>query len=402
MDNNQTKKFFLYARKSTDEPERQILSIEAQLFELREYARKENLNVVKEFVESKTAKEPGREIFNEMLAGIENGKAEGILAWHPDRLARNSIDGGRIIYLVDTGKIRELKFPTFWFDSTPQGKFMLNIAFGQSKYYVDNLSENIKRGIRQKLRNGVWPAWAPLGYLNDKNKRCIVVDKKKAGLIRKAVEIYSTGEYPLAEIRKIINSLGLVGKKDKELSTSNYQYIFKNPIYYGAIRYNGELYEGKHEPIITKKLFDKVQEVMKQKSRPKTKKLKYFLYRGFFKCGECGYTITADRKIKKSGKEYVYYYCTKKNPKHKCSQNSFTREEKIFEQIKKEIQKVSLCSAWANKMIKEIEKEKEQKAQVESFFAQRLKKQLAECAEKLDTLLDMMLNKTISQEEYLA
>lgn len=108
MDNNETKKFFLYARKSTDEPERQILSIEAQLFELREYARKENLNVVKEFIESKTAKEPGREIFNEMLAGIENGKAEGILAWHPDRLARNSVDGGRIIYLVDTGKIREL------------------------------------------------------------------------------------------------------------------------------------------------------------------------------------------------------------------------------------------------------------------------------------------------------
>jgi len=184
MDNNQIKKFFLYARKSTDEPERQILSIEAQLFELREYAKKENLNVIKEFIESKTAKEPGREIFNEMLAGIENGEAEGILAWHPDRLARNSIDGGRIIYLVDTGKIRELKFPTFWFDSTPQGKFMLNIAFGQSKYYVDNLSENIKRGIRQKLRNGIWPAWAPLGYINDKNKRCIVVDPAREWLLQ--------------------------------------------------------------------------------------------------------------------------------------------------------------------------------------------------------------------------
>ena len=119
MDHNQTKKFFLYVRKSTDEPQRQILSIEAQLFELREYARKENLNVVKEFVESKTAKEPGREIFNEMMAGIEKGKAYGILAWHPDRLARNSIDGGRIIYLVDIGKIQELKFPTFWFGYDP-------------------------------------------------------------------------------------------------------------------------------------------------------------------------------------------------------------------------------------------------------------------------------------------
>jgi DNA invertase Pin-like site-specific DNA recombinase len=213
--NDQTKKYFLYARKSTDEPERQVLSIEAQLAELREYAKKENLSPVREFVESKTAKEPGRETFNDMLARVENGEAEGILAWHPDRLARNSVDGGRIIYLIDTGKITALKFPTFWFDPTPQGKFMLSIAFGQSKYYVDNLSENIKRGIRQKLRNGIWPAWAPLGYKNDKENRCIVVNREKAKYIRKAFELYATGEYPLSEIRKIINRAGLVGKKTK-------------------------------------------------------------------------------------------------------------------------------------------------------------------------------------------
>ena len=145
--NIQTKNIFLYARKSTDEPERQVLSIEAQMFELREFAKKEGLNIVREFVESKTAKEPGREIFNDMISRIEKNEAEGILAWHPDRLARNSIDGGRIIYLVDTGKITTLKFPTFWFDPTPQGKFMLSIAFGQSKYYVDNLSENIKLSL---------------------------------------------------------------------------------------------------------------------------------------------------------------------------------------------------------------------------------------------------------------
>ena len=134
--NLQTKKIFLYARKSTDEPERQVLSIEAQMFELREYAKKENLNIVREFVESKTAKEPGREIFNEMLGEIEKGVASGILAWNPDRLARNSIDGGKVIYFVDTLKIVALKFPTFWFEATPQGKFMLSVAFGQAKYYT--------------------------------------------------------------------------------------------------------------------------------------------------------------------------------------------------------------------------------------------------------------------------
>ena len=391
---NQTKKFFLYARKSTDEPERQVLSIEAQLFELQEYARKENLHIVREFVESKTAKEPGRDIFNDMISRIEEGEAEGIVAWHPDRLARNSVDGGRVIYLIDTGKITTLKFPTFWFDSTPQGKFMLSIAFGQSKYYVDNLSENIRRGIRQKLRNGIWPAYAPLGYVNDKEKRCIAVDKSKAKLIKKAFELYASGEYPLSEIRKKINIAGLVGKKSKLLSVSNYQYMLKNPIYYGVIRYNGEIYDGKHEPIITKKLFDSVQEVMKRKSKPKGRRLKYYVYRGFFRCGECGCFITTETQ-----KGHNYLRCTKrKNP---CSQR-YVREEIITSQGQEEIKKVSLSSAWVDACVEDLEKERTQKIQAESSFVLKLRNELVEIEQKLDALLDLQLGGALSQEEYIA
>jgi len=389
---NQTKKFFLYARKSTDEPERQVLSIEAQMFELREFAKKENLNIAREFVESKTAKEPGREIFNDMMAQIEQGGAEGILAWHPDRLARNSVDGGRIIYLVDTGKITALKFPTFWFDPTPQGKFMLSIAFGQSKYYVDNLSENVKRGLRQKLRNGSWPAWAPLGYKNDKVNKRILMDKEKAIFIKKTFETYATGNYTLKEIRKIINSLGLVGKQNKLLSISNFQYLLTNPFYYGVMRYAGELYEGKHKPIISKKLFDKCQEVMKQKSKPKNSELKPYIYRGFFHCQECGCFITTETK-----KGHNYLRCTKR--KEPCSQK-YTREELMAEQIKTEIQKVSLCSDWTEKMIFHLENEKSKSIQSENSFAQKWKDEILDCEEKLDSLLDMILEKSISQEEY--
>src|SRR3989344_1181256 len=169
-------KYFIYCRKSSEDEERQILSIEAQLQELRDFAKQNNLFVAKEFYESKTAKEPGREVFNSMVSEIEKGTASGILAWNPDRLARNSVDGGRIVYLVDTGKIQSLKFPTFWFENTPQGKFMLNIAFGQSKYFVDNLSENVKRGLRQKIRRGEWPGKAPEGYANELKTHTIVVD----------------------------------------------------------------------------------------------------------------------------------------------------------------------------------------------------------------------------------
>lgn len=127
---NTMQKFFLYARKSTDIENKQILSIEAQITELRTFAKQNNLDIVEEFIEKQSAKIPGRPIFNSMLKKIENGKANGILAWHPDRLARNSVDGGKIIYLIHCGHISGLKFPQFWFEPTPQGKFMLNIAFG--------------------------------------------------------------------------------------------------------------------------------------------------------------------------------------------------------------------------------------------------------------------------------
>lgn len=186
-------KFFLYARKSTDVEDKQVRSIEDQITELRAFAKQENLNVIDVFIERQSAKIPGRPIFNEMLDKIENGEAEGILAWHADRLARNSVDGGRIIYLLDTGKLASLKFPTLWFENTPQGKFVLNIVFGQSKYYADSLSENTKRGSRQKVKRGEYPGPAPIGYINDSRTKSVVVDRKKAKIIREAFELYATG-----------------------------------------------------------------------------------------------------------------------------------------------------------------------------------------------------------------
>jgi site-specific DNA recombinase len=183
MDYNNAPRFFIYARKSTDDTSRQVRSIADQLAEVKELAEREKLEIADIFLEKQTAKSPGRPVFNEMLDRIEKGEAKGILAWHPDRLARNSLDGGRIIYLVDTGHIVDLRFPTFRFEPSAQGKFMLSVMFSQSKYYVDNLSENIRRGQRQKIKNGIWPQCAPLGYLNDRATRTIVLDPLKAPLV---------------------------------------------------------------------------------------------------------------------------------------------------------------------------------------------------------------------------
>ena len=202
-------KYFLYARKSTEDDDHQIMSIEAQLFELHEYARRENLEILEEFQESKSAKKPGRELFNEMMARIDSMDGVGILAWHPDRLARNSVDGGRIIYAVDTTKIVSLRFPTFWFEPTPQGKFMLQVAFGQSKYYSDNLVENITRGIRQKVRRGEWLVRAPFGYVNNPKTRNIEPHPTKSRIVVKAFEEYAKGTHTLGTIADFLADHGV-------------------------------------------------------------------------------------------------------------------------------------------------------------------------------------------------
>src|SRR3990167_6395512 len=256
-------KYFLYVRKSTDVEDKQVLSIEAQITELRAYAKQEKLEIIEELIEKQSAKIPGRPIFNEMLEKIENGEANGILAWNPDRLARNSVDGGRIIYLLDTGKLASLKFPTFWCDNTSQGKFMLNIAFGQSKYYVDSLSENTKRGLRQKVRNGEYPTLAPVGYINDSRIKSVVVDKKTAKIIKQAFELYVKGNQRLEDIANFLAKKNKISKRGNIIHKSRATSILSNPFYTGLFRYGGELHEGKHEPIISKKLFDQAQEMLK-------------------------------------------------------------------------------------------------------------------------------------------
>ena len=386
-------KYFLYIRKSTDEDDRQVLSLEAQETELKEFAQKERLNIVDIFKESQTAKEPGRPNFNEMLSLIEKGEAEGILAWHPDRLARNSVDGGKIIFLVDSGKLQSLKFPTFWFEPTPQGKFMLNIAFGQSKYFVDNLSENTKRGLRQKLRRGEMPGYAPFGYLNDLRTHTMVKDPQRFHFVKKLFELYSTGNYSLKALQKKITSAGLLSRKGNKLSISVIQNILQNPFYYGVFKYNGEMYQGIHKPMVSKKLFEKCQKVLKDRARPVKRLKEGHIFRGLLKCGECGCMITSEIQ-----RGHIYYRCTKK--RIPCSQK-YVREENLTKQISKILQKVSLPSGWVKKMIAKLAEEKEEKTRADFSFSQNLKSQIEDLDNKLDRLLDTHLNNDISREEYI-
>ena len=388
-------KYILYARKSTEEDDRQVLSIEAQLVELQEYAAKEKLEIVASFCEAKTAKEPGRIKFAEMLSLIERGKADGIISWHPDRLARNSVDSGKIIHFVDRGLIKSLKFPTFWFEATPQGLFMLNIAFGQSKYFVDNLRENVKRGLRQKIRNGIWPGWAPVGYLNNPKTHGIDVDSEKAPKVRKLFEMYATGAYTLHSLANWCKERSLRGNLGKEIALSNVQSILQNIFYIGLMKYGGEIHKGQHEPLISKKLFDSCQEVMSKRGRVHELHKNDFAFLGLLKCASCGCSITAEKQ-----KGHNYYRCTKK--KGLCQEKHYLREEVLTEQITSYIQKVSLSSQDTEKVLAALDTEEDKAREDAQSEVSVLKEQLGSVETKLAKLLDVYLADALSTEEYAA
>src|SRR3990167_1136024 len=385
-------KYILYARKSTEEDDRQVLSIEAQFVELKEFAAKEKLEIVASFQEAKTAKEPGRIKFAEMLAILESGKADGIISWHPDRLARNSVRVPRN-YPVDRGLIKSLKFPTFWFEPTPQGLFMLNIAFGQSKYFVDNLRENVKRGLRQKIRNGVWPGWAPVGYLNNPKTRGVDIDREKSAKVRKVFELYATGVCPLHSLANWCVKHNLKGNKNNKISISSLQKILQNIFYVGLMKFKGEVFEGTHEPLISKKLFDLCQEVMAKRGKKKDIRKHHFAFLGLLKCASCGCAITAEIQ-----KGHHYYHCTKK--KGPCQEKHFLREEALAEQIKTFLQKVSLSSQDTEKVLAELQKDQERAKEEAKTTVQNLKAELTEIETKLEKLLDAYLGEVISSEDY--
>ncbi|OHB04785.1 MAG: hypothetical protein A3B14_01395, partial [Candidatus Zambryskibacteria bacterium RIFCSPLOWO2_01_FULL_45_21] len=364
-----------------------------QLVELQEYAAKEKLEIVASFCEAKTAKEPGRIKFAEMLAIIESGKADGIISWHPDRLARNSVDGGKIIHFVDRGLIKSLKFPTFWFEPTPQGLFMLNIAFGQSKYFVDNLRENVKRGLRQKIRNGVWPGWAPVGYLNNPKTRGIDVDSEKAPKVKKLFAMYATGAYTLHSLADWCKEKSLRGNLGKEIALSNVQSILQNIFYIGLMKYGGEIFEGTHEPLISKKLFDKCQEMMAKRGKVHELHKNDFAFLGLLKCASCDCSITTEKQ-----KGHNYYRCTKK--KGLCQEKHYLREEALTEQITSYLQKVSLSSQDTKKVLAALDSEQDKAREDAQSEASVLKEQLSQVEAKLRKLLDVYLADALSTEEY--
>lgn len=335
-------KYVLYARKSTESEEKQILSIDSQVKEMLQIAERENLEIIDIRREAHSAKDSGqRMVFNELLRDIESGRYTGILTWAPDRLSRNAGDLGALVDLMDQKKLFEIRTYGQVFKNSPNEKFLLMILCSQAKLENDNKSINVKRGLRTRCEMGLWPAPAPVGYLNEKRmdkKGHVIVDQERAIVVK---QMFEKVAYEKWSGRKIfywlkfeINFKTLAGNKG--LTLSNIYLILSNDFYYGRFEYprkSGNWYQGKHEPIITKELFDMVQEQMRKNViRVESKE---FAFTRLMKCGLCGSGITANEKFKKQKNgnihRYVYYGCTRSRDKNcKCG---YVEERELIKQF---------------------------------------------------------------------
>jgi len=318
-------KYIVYCRKSTESEDRQVLSIDSQINEMKEIAQKDEVVIDKIFEEKMSAKAPGRPIFEEMLKYIKKNKETVVYCWKLDRLARNPKDGGEMSWFMDRGLVKEIRTYGQVITNDPNDKFMMTLDFGMAKKYVDDLSVNVKRGLRAKKQRGEYSGPAPLGYLNDMVNKRIVIDPIKSKFILKIFKLYATGGYSTSDLVKIMYEDGFRTKADKKVYKSVIHRILTNYLYCGLIVSDGKVYKAIHTPIVNKEIFDRAQKVLNQKCQTR-KQTHSFPYRGFMYCENCGCLLTATLK-----KGHSYYYCT--NGKGECEQHKKYMRSEVVDKI---------------------------------------------------------------------
>jgi site-specific DNA recombinase len=397
-------RYFLYARKSSESEDKQVASISSQIDELKKLAKENNLKIIDVLTEEKSAKAPGRTVFNQMLQDIHDGKAEGIVCWKLDRLARNPVDGGNITWMLQQGVLRHIQ--TFQRGYSPTDNvIMMSVEFGMANQFILDLSLNTKRGQRSKVQNGWLPHKPPIGYLNNKynmpDNPPIYKDPKRFHLVKKLWDILLEKKCTLDELYVIANKMGLISFTDDVYAQSSFHRLFRNPFYYGHFVWNGETYEGKHEPMISKTEFDLVQRLLNGRGFTR-KKEHVFAFTGLMRCGQCGASITAEDKEKhqKNGNVhfYSYYRCTKRI-KRDCSEKPISSKE-LEAQIFNVLGKIHIPAEFHQWAIKYLREEHSKEITDREGITQAQRKCLDNCFKRLDTLFNMRLNGEITPEEF--
>jgi site-specific DNA recombinase len=367
-------RYRLYARKSTDTEDKQVQSLDDQVKYMMEIAKREGLHIVGEPIrESKSAKRPdARPEFKALLQEIEDDKIDGIICWKLDRLSRNPADSGRIQQLLQDSKLKHIQtteksyFPE-------DNAIVFSVEAGMSNQYIRELATNTKRGMRSKAEKGDKPGVPPIGYLNDKLNKVIVADPENFNLVRILWDKFLTGTYSMAQITDIAESelnirRPVRGKTGgNPIAYSSLCMMFKNPFYMGKLMFNGQMYNGNQPAMVTEEEFERVQQIIDPAHTTRPKGVNYdFLMRNLFKCGECDFAITVEKKyknIKSTGerKEYIYYHCTGKNKQAKCSQpHLHIAEDELIRQIKEKLSKYTVDPGFYKLAIEALAQEEDE------------------------------------------
>lgn len=246
--------FYTYCRVSS-ERQSDGASLDVQLDQIRKYAKDEELETVKDYVEVESAKENDRPIFNQMVKDLRHSKTKGLIFHKIDRASRNFKDAALFDDLIKEGY--ELHFVSDRISSNHPNWRLAAVQFGFAKYYLDNLKHEIEKGITGMLDKGLCPTPCPSGYL-DKGFGVKVPDPIQSKLVKLAFEYYSTGTYDLVKLTEKMLGLGMKNRHGRPMKENTLTQVLRNPFYQGIVRYRGVLYQGSHEPIVSKKLFDKV------------------------------------------------------------------------------------------------------------------------------------------------
>ena len=398
-------KYFIYARKSSESEDKQAASLEDQLKELDLLNNRLQLSIDAIYSESRSAKVPGRQEFNRMIDEVLKGGVKGILCWKLNRLARNAKDGGTIIWLVNESGLEIITPGKIY---TKEDQLLMYVEFGMANQFVNDLSVDVKRGLNSKAEKGWLPSGAKAGYMNDKyaekGSKTILPDPDRFPLIRKAWDAMLTGTYSVIDILRLLNNeWGYHTPRHKRIggkpmSRSQIYKTLTDPFYYGEFEYptgSGIWRQGKHEPMITRDEFDRVQRILGRKGRPRPR-TRSFDYTGLLECGECHAMITAEEKFqiicpeckhkfasqnksacpkckvlieemkKPTLLHYVYYHCTKRKDPN-CTQKS-VRVEKLDKELDKTLARLQISERfkdWAIKYLNELnDKEAEETVSV--------------------------------------
>ena len=389
------KQVVIYARVSSREQEREGFSIPAQLKLLKEYALKNGFEVIKEYSDAETAKKAGRTNYNLMLDFLKsNPEIKTILIEKTDRLYRNFKDYVTLedydleIHLVKEGTIISK-------NSKSHDKFIHGIKVLMAKNYIDNLSEEVSKGLHEGLEQGFWPFSPPYGYKRGE-KKSLYIDSSKVLFVRKAFELFSTGQYSLRKLCEKLFEEGYYYQSQKpKITKTTLEAMLKNVIYTGQMRCNGIIYQGKHPAIISQELFEKTQHAFKKANSSKVRKNFDFLYPGVAKCAVCGYSICGERKKY----DKVYYRCSHNDPT--CTNTLCISEKEMTASLRRHLLRIAIDEKLYELIKISLELSLKDEQNYHKNEVTRLNKEIEECTETLKKMYLDQLNNILDTDLWI-